>query len=171
MSYSDIKPEYYRMFQPDSPWHAGSEGWASAPWPGWGRNPNLVGQPRVGLRVVRVDGLPVAYLAQERAQFGGATKLVGVSVGVLEVCGLAQFSNRPRFVLRPGKCHETSRHERRRPDTGAIRYGLAGLRGTCRQGTLCGRSSAQDMGMLEPSTSTGADTSCPPVLGACSLEG
>lgn len=56
MSYSDIKPEYYRMFQPDSPWHAGSEGWASAPWPGWGRNPNLVGQPRVA-----VDGLGAYY--------------------------------------------------------------------------------------------------------------
>lgn len=52
MSYSEIKPEYYRMFQPDSPWHAGAPGWSTAPWPGWGRNPNLVGQPRVG-----VDGL------------------------------------------------------------------------------------------------------------------
>jgi hypothetical protein len=56
MSYSEIKPEYYRMHQPDSPWHAGSKGWSSAPWPGWGRNPNLVGQPRVG-----VEGLGAYY--------------------------------------------------------------------------------------------------------------
>jgi len=56
MSYSEIKPEYYRMFQPDSPWHAGSKGWSTAPWPGWGRNPNLVGQPRVG-----VEGLGAYY--------------------------------------------------------------------------------------------------------------
>lgn len=56
MSYAQIKPEYYRMFQPDSPWHAGSPGWKSAPWPGWGRNPNLVGPPRLA-----VEGLGAYY--------------------------------------------------------------------------------------------------------------
>jgi hypothetical protein len=64
MSYALIKPEYYRMFQPDSPWHAGAPGWKSAPWPGWGRNPNLVGPPRLG-----VEGL------------GSACKCGGPSVG------------------------------------------------------------------------------------------
>lgn len=59
MSYSEIKPEYYRMFQPDSPWHAGSSGWKDAPVPGWGRNPNLVGPPRLA-----VNGLG-AYFAPE----------------------------------------------------------------------------------------------------------
>jgi hypothetical protein len=49
MSYAQIKPEYYRMFQPDSPWHAGAPGWKDAPWPGWGRNPNLVGPPRLAV--------------------------------------------------------------------------------------------------------------------------
>jgi hypothetical protein len=49
MSYAEIKPQYYKMFQPDSPWHAGAPGWKDAPWPGWGRNPNLVGPPRLGV--------------------------------------------------------------------------------------------------------------------------
>lgn len=63
MSYSEIKPEYYRMFQPDSPWHAGAPGWKDAPWPGWGRNPNLVGPPRLG-----VEGLGAYYAPEyERA--------------------------------------------------------------------------------------------------------
>ena len=59
MSYVDIKPEYYRMHQPDSPWHAGSEGWKSSPIPSWGVNPNLVGPPRLA-----VEGLG-AYYAPE----------------------------------------------------------------------------------------------------------
>lgn len=59
MSYSEIKPEYYRMHQPDSPWHAGSTGWSTAPWPGWGRNPNLVGQSRVGVN--GIAGLGAYY--------------------------------------------------------------------------------------------------------------
>lgn len=49
MSYANIKPEYYRMFQPDSPWHAGAPGWKNAPWPGWGENPNLVGPSRLAI--------------------------------------------------------------------------------------------------------------------------
>lgn len=49
MSYSDITPGYYQMYQPDSPWHAGASGWRDAPVPGWGENPNLVGPKRVGV--------------------------------------------------------------------------------------------------------------------------
>jgi len=49
MSYAEIKPEYYRMHQPDSPWHAGAPGWKSAPWPSFGVNPNLVGPPRLAV--------------------------------------------------------------------------------------------------------------------------
>ena len=66
MSYAEIKPEYYRMFQPDSPWHAGAPGWKDAPWPGWGRNPNLVGPPRLA-----VEGLGAYYKPEyERAISG-----------------------------------------------------------------------------------------------------
>lgn len=49
MSYAQIKPQYYQMHMPDSPWHAGSEGWKSAPWPSFGVNPNLVGPPRLAV--------------------------------------------------------------------------------------------------------------------------
>jgi hypothetical protein len=69
MSYSELKPEYYRMFQPDSPWHAGSEGWSTAPWPGWGRNPNLVGQSRVG-----VNGLGAYYANKFEQPISGLGK-------------------------------------------------------------------------------------------------
>ncbi len=49
MSYAEIKPQYYRMHQPDSPWHAGSPGWSTAPWPSFMPNPNLVGPPRLAV--------------------------------------------------------------------------------------------------------------------------
>jgi LPXTG-motif cell wall-anchored protein len=49
MSYVEIKPQYYQMHQPDSPWHAGSPGWSTAPWPSFDPNPNLVGPPRLAV--------------------------------------------------------------------------------------------------------------------------
>ena len=49
MSYAEIKPQYYRMHQPDSPWHAGSPGWSTAPWPSFMPNPNLVGPSRLAV--------------------------------------------------------------------------------------------------------------------------
>ena len=42
MSYEQISPEVYQVYQPDTPWHAGARGWWSAPIPGWGQNPNLL---------------------------------------------------------------------------------------------------------------------------------
>ncbi len=47
MAYDAITPSYYQMLQPSSPWHAGAPGWATAPFPGWGENPNLVGPRRL----------------------------------------------------------------------------------------------------------------------------
>jgi hypothetical protein len=52
MSYAQVTPEYYRMLQPDSAWHAGSPGWSRAPVPGWGMNPNRVGPPRLAVNGV-----------------------------------------------------------------------------------------------------------------------
>jgi len=46
VSYDVVKPDWYRIHTPDSPWHAGAQGWSQAPWPGWGENPNLIG-PRM----------------------------------------------------------------------------------------------------------------------------
>ncbi len=63
MSYANIKPEYYRMFQPDSPWHAGAPGWKNAPWPGWGENPNLVGPPRLAVEGLGDSGSGSSGLA------------------------------------------------------------------------------------------------------------
>src|SRR5580692_11906599 len=56
MSYAEIKPEYYRMHQPDSPWHAGAPGWKSAPWPSFGVNPTLVGPPRLAVEGIGAIG-------------------------------------------------------------------------------------------------------------------
>lgn len=66
MSYAEIKPQYYRMHQPDSPWHAGSPGWSTAPWPSFMPNPNLVGPPRLAVEglgnpnAFGVDATPAA---------------------------------------------------------------------------------------------------------------
>ncbi len=49
MSYVALKPSYYQMFQPESAWHAGAEGWSVAPYPGWGQNPALVGPKRLAV--------------------------------------------------------------------------------------------------------------------------
>lgn len=66
MSYAEIKPQYYRMHQPDSPWHAGSPGWSTAPWPSFMPNPNLVGPPRLA-----VEGLGAYFKpAYDRAIAG-----------------------------------------------------------------------------------------------------
>jgi hypothetical protein len=46
VSYDVVKPDFYRIHTPDTPWHAGAQGWSQAPWPGWGENPNLIG-PRM----------------------------------------------------------------------------------------------------------------------------
>jgi len=56
MSYAAVRPAFYEMLTPDSPWHAGAPGWSSAPFPGWGENPNLVGPPRVAVNGLRGAG-------------------------------------------------------------------------------------------------------------------
>jgi len=87
MSYAEIKHQYYQMHMPDSPWHAGSEGWKSAPWPSFGVNPNLVGPPRLaveglgGLRAVgayykpeyeaSINGLGAYYKPEYEAPISG----------------------------------------------------------------------------------------------------
>ena len=59
MSYQPVTPEFYQMFTPDTPWHAGAEGWSVAPVPGWGDNPNLVGPP-----LLAMEGLGAYYRNQ-----------------------------------------------------------------------------------------------------------
>jgi len=46
MSYEATKPAYYTQFEPNTPWHAGGDGWRGVHWPSWGHNPNLIGPPR-----------------------------------------------------------------------------------------------------------------------------
>lgn len=76
MSYAEIKPDYYRMFQPDSPWHAGSAGWKSAPWPGWGRNPALVGPARLA-----TNGLGAYFAPVYERPITGASGLGSAGCG------------------------------------------------------------------------------------------
>lgn len=42
MSYEQISPEVYQVYQPETPWQPGAKGWWRAPIPGWGENPNLL---------------------------------------------------------------------------------------------------------------------------------
>lgn len=50
MSYANVPPSYYQVFEPNAPWHAGSPGWSTAWVPGWGNNPNRAGPPRLGVQ-------------------------------------------------------------------------------------------------------------------------
>lgn len=58
MSYVNVTPQYYEMLQPDGPFEAGSPGWSSAPVPGWGANPNLVGPPRWAVNGLGEPNIP-----------------------------------------------------------------------------------------------------------------
>lgn len=72
MSYVKLNPSYYQMFQPESAWHSGAEGWSVAPYPGWGQNPNLVGPKRLA-----VEGL------------GDDATRVNLGIAAIGVCGLS----------------------------------------------------------------------------------
>lgn len=88
MSYAEIKPQYYRMHQPDSPWHAGSPGWSTAPWPSFMPNPNLVGPPRLG-----VEGLGAYFKpVYEKPIAGlGATKMFPQKSTYRPVDGVGEY--------------------------------------------------------------------------------
>ena len=96
MSYAEIKPQYYQMHMPDSPWHAGSEGWKSAPWPSFGVNPNLVGPPRLaveGLGSLRAVGAyykpeyeaPISGLGDDAA--GSSSSATFIILGMVAIVG------------------------------------------------------------------------------------
>jgi hypothetical protein len=40
MSYSAVPRSNYLTFQPETPFESGAPGWSTAPYPGWGNNPN-----------------------------------------------------------------------------------------------------------------------------------
>jgi hypothetical protein len=35
-----LHPSYWQALQPDGPWEAGAPGWYTAPYVGWGQNPD-----------------------------------------------------------------------------------------------------------------------------------
>lgn len=90
MSYDRVTPNYYRTFQPDTPFHPGAEGWTKAPWVTWGDNPNLAGKKRLatdGLgRIVAISGLgaePDPAAAATDVVMLGYSAAIGVGVGYL----------------------------------------------------------------------------------------
>ncbi len=40
MSYVAVPRQNYETYVPDGPWENGAPGWSTAPFPGWGMNPN-----------------------------------------------------------------------------------------------------------------------------------
>lgn len=40
MSYVNHPEAGWQTFVPDGPWQSGAPGWSTAPWVGWGMNPN-----------------------------------------------------------------------------------------------------------------------------------
>ena len=111
MSYAALTPDFYRLRVPDSPWHAGAPGWASAPWPGWGENPNLVGPPRLAVnglgcgcsaRTAVGDGVPPKPPAPKGNPNPPDPTLLGnwpmyTAVGLLAATA-ALFYFKPKFV-------------------------------------------------------------------------
>ncbi len=73
MSYLDMKPGYYEMLQPGTPWHPGAPGWTKAPYPGWGNNPNLVGPRFLAQHGVGAspDGLGAYYQSEYNTPISG----------------------------------------------------------------------------------------------------
>ena len=97
MSYAEIKPQYYQMHMPDSPWHAGSEGWKSAPWPSFYPNPNLVGPPRLA-----VEGLGAFFRPQYEKPISGVPGVSGLGayfkpVYEKPIAGLGAFPQRSTY--------------------------------------------------------------------------
>lgn len=118
MSYNDIQPEYYEMFRPGMPWHAGGTGWTRAPFPGWGQNPNLVGPARLA-----VNGLGAYY--QERANLAisplgqAQTSVRGVvtamlAISALTVAGAMLFAPKKRYVSNRRRRRNYRRNRRTR---------------------------------------------------------
>lgn len=62
------------MLQPESPWYPGGRGWKTAPVPGWGENPALVGPARLA-----VEGLGADADCSMDRQLGA---LGGLAVGI-----------------------------------------------------------------------------------------
>ena len=97
MSYVNIEPGYYQMLQPDSVYHPGGSGWSTAPVPGWGENPNLVGPPRLAVGALggcgSCKGLggvrAVSGFGDETAAEKPAEKTSALDVGKYLIAGVA----------------------------------------------------------------------------------
>lgn len=83
MSYVALKPSYYQMLNPESPWHPGAPGWSVAPVPGWGENPALVGPKRLALEGLGADA--VVSCVRDRQLAGGAGLALGAVAGGIAV--------------------------------------------------------------------------------------
>lgn len=88
MSYAEIGPDVYRVYQPDSPWHPGAEGWYSANVPGWGQNPNLLDRRRYAIQGLGCGG---------SCGCGGGCKGVGATIESAE-----PESDAPKYLLVAG---------------------------------------------------------------------
>lgn len=105
MSYDNVSPASYETYQQGTPWHAGAPGWTQAPFPGWGNNPNLVGQPflatsGLGAYYAERSNLPISGLGGGCAPCAAAglgvapdtaLGLVGAGVTLAMIAGLVWF--------------------------------------------------------------------------------
>lgn len=81
VSYVALNPSYYQMLNPEGPWHAGAPGWSTAPVPGWGQNPALVGPKRLGVEGLGAEA--IMDCVRDRQVAGGAGLVIGGVVGAL----------------------------------------------------------------------------------------
>lgn len=92
MSYIQVRPGFYEMFQPDTPWAPGAAGWSRAPVPMWGNNPNLRGPAMLATHGL---GQEAEISRTTKAGFGlGALFFGAVGLGVV-VLALREIGKNP----------------------------------------------------------------------------
>ena len=102
MTYFSVPDAYYQEFQPGTPWHQGARGWSTAPVPGWGANPNLVGPPRLAVHGCTACG---QESSTSKLAILGVVALLGVGAWlVLRKPKPQSYSTNRRVSYRTNKC-------------------------------------------------------------------
>jgi hypothetical protein len=95
MSIAKLNTAYWQALQPDGPFEAGAPGWASAPFVGWGENPDRAVPP-----MLATDGLGCGCTGPGRAvgadpiQISIWPLLAGYAVVGLIIWGAFKFADK-----------------------------------------------------------------------------
>lgn len=125
MSYIQVRPGFYEMYQPDGPWAPGAPGWSRAPVPMWGNNPNLRGPAMLATHGLGQEQQPVSKPMVALAGLAFAAVAVGVVIwgakqigqvgyahnaGTYKIVRMFESGRRPRTVKRGLSLAEAQAH-------------------------------------------------------------